>query len=328
MATAQPQGEALVHWNQLDYFMRAYEAGSFLAAARTVPMSSQGFAKSIHALESELGVELFSVEKGGGLAPTPYAEEFRTFAQECLAAERRMRAGFAHIDGQRREVVHLAAAIGSLGLLGMEFVNAFCRENPQVEVVVDDLPDVKADAAVMDGSDCLGLVVLPAAEGLEVRGLCSCERCVWMRADDALAHRRTLAVADLADRSVAVVGPLFKGYGVLMEQLAAAGVEPAEVVTSSEMMWLHEFARDGHGLAFTAQSVLPAYAGDADVVAVPVEGMPYEIGVAWKAGAELTDGQRRFVEACEARAAAVRTGGEGARGQKGSLADRLRGLFG
>ena len=318
-----------MNWNQLDYFMRAYDAGSFLAAARTVPMSSQGFAKSIHALEGELGVELFRVEKGGSLAPTPYAEEFRAFAQDCMAAEERMRAGFARVAGQSREVVRLAAAIGSLGLLGMEFVSSFCRENPQVEVVVDDLPDVKTDAAVLDGSDALGLTVLPAPEGLEAHALCSCERCVWMRADDVLAQRRSISVEDLAGRPVAVVGPLFKGYGVLMEQLGAAGVRPSEVVTSSEMMWLHQFARDGRGLAFTAQSVLPVYADDASVVAVPVEGMPYEIGVSWKAGRELMEGERRFVEACEARAAELRAGkGAGAGGQRASLADRLRGLFG
>ena len=44
---------------QLEYFALAYRLGSFSAAAKRVPMSPQGIAKSVRSLEGELGVTLF-----------------------------------------------------------------------------------------------------------------------------------------------------------------------------------------------------------------------------------------------------------------------------
>ncbi len=303
-----------MNWNQMDYFMLVYRAGNFAAAARQVPMSSQGMAKAVRALEGELGVSLFVAGEGGLLRPTEYAREFAAFCEECAAVRGRLDERFARLRGEERRTIHLAAAIGAFGLLGMEFVSEFCREHPGIEVLCDDLPDIRVDEALLDGSDELGLTVAPVAEGLQTTPLCSCDRCVWVRADDSLASRHRVTVADLDGRAVALVGPLFKNYGQLLALLEEQGVRPAEIVTSSEMMWLHQYAHDGRGVAFTARSVLPLYADDASVVALPVEGMPYEIGISWRADHELDDAERAFVDACIARA-------------RPTLSSRLRGLF-
>lgn len=304
-----------MNWNQMDYFMRVYRMGNFAAAAREVPMSSQGMTKAVRALEAELGVPLFAAGEGTTLRPTGYAEEFAAFCEECMAAHARLDEGFARVRGQTRRTVHLAAAIGAFGLLGMEFVPTFCREHPGIEVVCDDLPDVKVDAALLDGSDTLGLTVQPAAEGLETVPLCSCERCIWVRSDSPLAKRRRLTVRDLDGQAVALVGPLFKNYGQLLGLLDEQGVRPAEIVTSSEMMWLHQFVHDGRGIAFTARSVLSLYADDASVVAIPIEGMPYEIGISWRRDHALDEAEQAFVDACVKKARPTLTG-------------RLREIFG
>ena len=310
-----------MNWNQMDYFACVYRTGNFAAAARQVPMSSQGMAKAVRALEGELGVSLFVAGEGGSLQPTEYAEAFATFCEECAAARGRLDEGFAHLRGQARTTIHLAAAIGAFGLLGMEFVAEFCRAHPGIEVLCDDLPDVRVDQALLDGSDALGLTVAPVAEGLQTMPLCSCERCVWVRADDPLARKRRLVVADLDGYPVALVGPLFKNYGQLLALLEEQGATPTEIVTSSEMMWLHQYAHDGRGVAFTARSVLPLYEDDASVVALPIEGMPYEIGISWRADHELDEAERTFVDACVARARARDA-------VRPSLTSRLRGLFG
>lgn len=304
-----------MNWNQMDYVVRVYRAGNFAAAAREVPMSSQGMTKAVRALEAELGVPLFTAGEGVALRPTAYAEEFVAFCEECRAARARMEEGFARIRGQARRTVHLAAAIGAFSLLGMEFVPVFCREHPDIEVVCDDLPDLKVDAALLDGSNTLGLTVQPTPEGLETVPLWSCERCIWVRTDHPLAKRRRLTVRDLDGQSVALVGPLFKNYGQLQALLDEQGVKPASIVTSSEMMWLHQYVHDGRGIAFTARSVLSIYESDTSVVAIPIEGMPYEVGISWRHDHALDEAEQVFVDACVKKVRPTLTG-------------RLRELFG
>lgn len=304
-----------MNWNQMDYFQRVYREKSFVAAARKVPMSSQGLAKAIRALEAEIGVPLFEATKGEGLTPTPYAEVFLEFCGECQDSLDRLRRSLDEVTGTSREVINLAAAIGAFGLLGMEFVSDFCRANAGTDITVDDLPDLKVEQALREGSDILGLTVQPVPDEFETIELCSCERYVWMRADDELAGRKSVAARDLEGRTIALVGPFFKNYGLLTELLARENVHPAKLVTSSEMMWLHQFVHDGHGVAFTAQSVISLYKDDASVVALPMPGMSYTIGISWLRGHELTPAEQSFVEACVAKV-------------RPSWSKRLRRLFG
>lgn len=196
--------------NQIDYFLKAYDERSYTAAAKLVPMSAQGLTKAVHALEGELGVPLFKSAEGGRVEPTPYAEEFRTFCLEYCDARGRLHAAFRRLDGQAAETIHLAVAIGSLSLLGMDLISGFRKEHDAVEICCDDLPDLKVEDALREGSDTLGITVLPTGEGLETVPLASCERYVWVAADDPLAARREVGVRDLEGRSVALVGPLFK----------------------------------------------------------------------------------------------------------------------
>lgn len=309
--------------NQIDYFLKAYEERSYTAAAKLVPMSAQGLTKAIHSLEGELGVPLFRPAADGRIAPTAYAEEFHAFCLESQDARARLAEAFARIDGTASESIRLAAAIGSLGLLGIDLIAGFRKGYGNVEVVCDDLPDLRVEEALREGTDALGITVLPAGEEFETVPLASCERYVWVSAADPLARRRDVTVRDLEGRHVALVGASFKNYGLLLEALEQAGVEPAEITTSSEMIWLHQFAKAGTGVAFTAQSVLPLFKDDPDVVALPFRSMPYEVGVSWLRGHVLTPAEEAFVQACKARAEQLRreptAGARGTAGKPGLL---------
>ncbi len=311
------KGEPSMNTSQLDYFMRAYECRSFTRAARCFPMSAQGLAKGVHALERELGVTLFQTVTDPGsnasrLVPTPFAEELRLYALEVADSRRRLDEAFARLGARRGERVRLAAAIGSLGLLGMGFIPGFRRDNPDVELVTTDLPDMDVEAALRSGSHEIGLTVAPTdGEAFKTIPLAHCDRYVWVARDDPLAARRrapraprahdgAVDVRDLEGRDVALVGETFKNYPLLMGALRELDVHPRQIITSAEMVWLHQFAREG-GVAFTAETLLPLYADDDAVVALPFVGMPYEVGVSWLATHELTDAERRFVDACERR---------------------------
>lgn len=304
-----------VNSNQVDYFLKAYRERSYTAAAKLVPMSAQGLTKAIHSLEGELGIPLFTLAEGGRIDPTPYAEEFHAFCHEWLASRRRLDEAFRRIDGQAQITIGLAAAIGSFSVLGIDLITAFRKTHPLVEVACDDLPDLKVEDALRDGVDTLGLTVLPTSDEFETVPPASCERYVWVAADDPLARRRALTVHDLEGRKVALVGKLFKNYGLLEAALEREGVRPAEITTSSEMMWLHQYAKSYGGIAFTAQSVLPLYEDDPSVIALPFRGMPYEVGISWRHDHALDEAEQVFVDACVKKVRPTLTG-------------RLRELFG
>lgn len=291
---------------QLQYFDLTYQELSFSAAARRVPMSSQGLAKAIHSLEAELGVPLFepSANTPGRLRPTPFAREMAEYCRVVTDARSRLDQGIARISQSAEQTIRLAVAIGTLSMLGMDLVSEFRRSNLGVNVVCDDLPDNAADEAVLAGDCSLGLTVLPAPQGAKSIPLVSCDRYVWVRADDPLAGRTSVSLGDLADRSVALVGPQFKQYDLLTSRLDEQGVRVKELVTSSEMIWLHQFAKDGAGIAFTARSVLPLFADDQSVVALPFTGMPYQVGVTWAQDHALTPAEHDLVRLCKERATA------------------------
>lgn len=292
--------------SQLRYFDLTYRELNFSAAARRVPMSAQGLAKSIHSLETELGVSLFepSEDTPGRLHPTSYAHEMATYSRTVMDARYRLDQAIARLSQATVQTIRLAVAIGSLGMLGMDLVPEFRRDNPGINVVCDDLPDKAADEAVLSGDCSLGLTVLPAPTGLRSVPLVGCERYVWVHADDPLAARGTVTLSDLAGRRVALVGPQFKQYDLLTQRLGQQDVAVKDLVTASEMIWLHQFAKDGAGVAFTAKSVLPLFLDDRSVAARPFADMPYEIGVTWADDHALTPAERDFVRACKKRAAA------------------------
>ena len=292
--------------NQIDYFLKAYRERSYTAAAKLVPMSAQGLTKAIHSLEGELGVPLFENDANGKIKPTPYAEEFKAFCKEFDEARSRMAAGFARLAGQAHRTIRLAAAIGSMGLLGIDLISSFKKEHPDVEVECDDLPDMRVEKTLRDGNSSLGLTVLPTTDEFETVELASCERCVWVAADDPLVAKGQACVADLEGRNIALVGAQFKNYGLLLEALDREGVHPADITTSSEMIWLHQFAKGSGCISFTAQSVLPLFKDDMSVVALPFLGMPYQIGISWLRTPVPDEDERAFIEACQARAGELR----------------------
>lgn len=292
----------IMNTNQIDYFLKAYRERSYTAAAKLVPMSAQGLTKAIHSLEGELGAPLFENDANGKIKPTPYAEEFKVFCKEFDEARSRMAAGFARLAGQAHRTIRLAAAIGSMGLLGIDLISSFKKVHPDVEVECDDLPDMRVEKTLRDGNSSLGLTVLPTSDEFETVELASCERCVWVAADDPLAAKGQVCITDLEGRNIALVGSQFKNYGLLLEALEHAGVHPADITTSSEMIWLHQFAKGPGCISFTAQSVLPLFKDDTSVVALPFTGMPYQIGISWLRTHTPDEDEQAFIKACEVRA--------------------------
>ena len=267
---------------QLRYFELAYEERNFSAAARRVPVSPQGLAKAIHALEKELGVPLFEVDELSGLPrPTPYADELTEFAAVYSSNMRLLKESFDRIRGSERSLVRLGCSLGVMGALGPHFLQDFGAMHPEVDVRYWEANDAQIENDLRTGTCDIALVVGPHQAGTEFRELYRCPIYFWVRADDPLAQKASLDVHDFEGRNVAIPGAGFHCYDLLMRAAGEAGVELGHVFQMSEIFQLYEFAAGGEGLGFTVRHLidLPVFVRDASVVALPVEGTGWTFGL-------------------------------------------------
>ena len=76
-------------WSHLQSFVAVADSGSLSAAAREIGSSQPTLGRAIHALESDLGVELF-VRNPRGLSLTEQGEELYSYASEMAAQATRL----------------------------------------------------------------------------------------------------------------------------------------------------------------------------------------------------------------------------------------------
>lgn len=281
--------------------MLMWDEETFVAAARKAGVTSQGFTKSIRSLETEIGVPLFSCDGAGRQRPTAYAEAVRAFCQRTLDAYCDMQEDIGRLRAVDRSPLAVAVASGTLSLLGIDFFDSYRVLHPGVELVCVNASDLDVEARVLAGDAELGITVLPALDGLESRPLGTSRLYVWVPASDPLSRRTSLVMADLDGRHVALVGPNYKGYQNIEAMCRRGEVKPASVTALPENSMLHKFALEGRGVAFTSEHLVPLFAEDDAVVALPVRIPPVEVGLVWAGGRELTPQAVAFIDGCLSR---------------------------
>lgn len=291
----------VLNLNQLRNFMLMWDEETFVAAARKAGVTSQGFTKSIRSLEAEIGVPLFSCDDAGRQRPTAYAEAVRAFCQQTLDAYRDMREDIGRMQAADRSPLAVAVASGTLSLLGIDFFDSYRALHPEVELVCVNASDLDVEARVLAGDAELGITVLPALDGLESRPLGTSGLYVWVPASDPLSRRTSITMSDLDGRHVALVGPNYKGYQNFEAMCRRGEVRPASVTALPENSMLHKFALDGRGVAFTSEHLVPLFAEDDAVVALPVRVPPVEVGLVWACVRELTPQAVAFIDGCLSR---------------------------
>ncbi len=286
---------------QLRYFELAYTCKNFSVAARKVPMSPQGFAKAIHALEKELDVPLFENDEVSGLpVPTAFADEFAEYVTVARNNRRLLQEAFDRIRGEHRSRVRVGCSLGVIGMMGPKFLQGFSERHPDVEVDYWEARDAQIEADLRDGACDLALVVGPYQSGAVVREFYRCPVYYWVRSDDPLARKPRLEPSDFAGRNVAIPGEGFHCYEILLRTMAENGVKLGNVFQMSEIFQLYEFADSGEGLGFSVRHLveLPIFKRDASVVAVPMAGVGWTVGLERLETHMPGDAERKFWDWC------------------------------
>ncbi|MFJ6660177.1 LysR family transcriptional regulator [Streptomyces sp. NPDC091377] len=182
----------------LRYFVAVAEELHFGRAAARLHMSQPPLSRAIRRLEADLGATLLH-RSPAGVTLTPVGA--------VLLGEAR-----ALLDRAARTRVRVAEAAGTatltVGLLGdgtdpraVALAHAYRRRHPRVEVVIRDAELTDPTCGLAAGAVDVALTRGPFDEtGLTVREVGADPVGALLRADDLLADRASLRLAELADR--------------------------------------------------------------------------------------------------------------------------------
>ncbi|MFJ9339209.1 LysR family transcriptional regulator [Streptomyces sp. NPDC101733] len=182
----------------LRYFVAVAEELHFGRAAARLHMSQPPLSRAIQRLESETGAPLF-VRSPAGVTLTPVGEVLLDEARALLDRADLLRVRVSAAAG---------AATLTVGILGdgtdpgvARLAAAFRRRHPGVDVRVRDADLTDPTCGLRTGLVDVALTRAPFDDtALTVRELRSDPVGAVLRADDPLARRDHLMVADLADR--------------------------------------------------------------------------------------------------------------------------------
>ncbi|MGW0571893.1 LysR substrate-binding domain-containing protein [Streptomyces tauricus] len=259
----------------LRYFVAVAEELHFGRAATRLHISQPPLSRAIQRLESELGAALFD-RSSAGVALTPAGTLLLDEARDLLGRADRIR---------ERVTAAAGAAILTVGILGdstdpgvIGLAAAHRRRYPHVEVRVRETDLTDPTCGLRAGSVDIALTRGPFDEtGLAVRELRADPVGALLRADDPLARRENLKLADLTGRRwfrfPAGTDPLWQSYW--------SGGEPREGPVVRAVQECRQAVLWNGTVGMTLLDHVPARG----LTVVPVIDMePSRVVVAWKQG--------------------------------------------
>lgn len=289
--------------DRIDCFILAHDEPTFSSAAAKVPMTPQGFAKTIRSLERDLGYPLFSSDKNGSRRPTEFGEAFYAHAKRVVAERALLSAELKRIAQESRKDIRLTCSLGIPGAMEIQTFSKFEASHPNIRIAMTEMPDMLCESMVSDGLYDLALTVLPASKGFEQKLVRSERILLWVHADDPLASRESIGFEDLANRPFAIPGEGFKVFENFRSGFAERGVEPASFVQCSELFWIYQFVSRGKGVGFTLPHIgeLDMFNQNPKVKTIPLRDLTWDIGFAWLESRTLSNEELSFMEYLQAR---------------------------
>lgn len=272
--------------HQLRCFIAVAHYGHFTLAAQSLHLTASPVSRTVKALESELGVELF-VRRHHSVGLTDAGERLVEKVRSILDQVDELRAAAAEATPRADEISLGGTHMAPPGALD-EVVRRIHTRFPgrSVRITLADpselctlLEDSRIDTAVAH---------LPMRPGVGFRPLATYDLHVAMRADDPLASRPLIGWDDLSDRAVTIAPatPYPSALNDIRRHLENAGLHRFEEIDSTDVSLLaHRIRCRGGVIPTLAPSVGgpwkvfddPAYA----VVPLRDAELRFALALAW-----------------------------------------------
>ncbi len=239
---------------QVRAFVEAASAGAVGRAAERLHVSQSALSRQIQSLESEVGVQLFdrigrTVRlSAAGAALLPRCRDLLTAERDILEAGDSIRSGLSG-------TLSIGATPQTIERLIVPFIGLFTPAHPGVELVVREAGGSQAFELVAGGDLRVGVAVSRADSGLDQRHLLSFTLCASGQEAVLGSGDGPVALEEVADLPVLVLGGSFGSRRLFDTTMEAAGLSPHIAFESSAPDAVLSLAAAGHGVAVLPSSV-------------------------------------------------------------------------
>ncbi|NUT51665.1 MAG: LysR family transcriptional regulator [Saccharothrix sp.] len=240
---------------QLVYFLAVARTRHFTRAAAEVRVAQPSLSKQIHALEKELGAELFGRARGN-VTLTPAGEALLPVAARILSDVDTARLEVAELVGLRRGRVRVGATPSLCVSLFADVIKRYHEAYPGIQVSVTEGGSRDLVRALEAGELDLALVIVSPADAERALTVVPVLREELVVASAAPLGVPRMRLTELRERPLVMFRP---GYDLRETTLAAcrqAGFEPRFAVEGGEMDAVLRFVEVGLGVAIVPSTVL------------------------------------------------------------------------
>lgn len=241
--------------------VRAFEAvvrsGTFTGAAEQLFLTQPSLSRQISALESELGVTLFSRGRGGARL-TVAGERLLPIARRMLADATAAHEEMAEVAGARRGRVRLGSPPTLCVSVVAEVLAAFTAQHPDVDLEITEAGSHALASFLAEGGLDLALTVErgPVDASVVSTALFVEELVVASGVDSPWASGERVTLAQLARMPQVSFNRSYDLRQATDAAFAAAGLRPAVAVEGAEMDAVLRFVERGLGVAVVPATIL------------------------------------------------------------------------
>lgn len=242
-----------MEFDQLRYFLKVAEYGSFTRAAGVLRVSQPALSRSIQKLEEELGQPMFE-RQTRRLVLTEAGDLLQARAKQILTLMEDTRAEITD-DGQTGRI--RVAAIPTIAPYFLpQILQHFGRSFPKATVIVQEDTTDNLMRALTDGAIDVAIVALPVeAKYLEIEELFEEELLLLIPSDHALTEKKQIRLNDLEDLPFVLLGEAHCLSDHIVSFCRQKSFHPVTVERTSQLATVQELVALNHGI-----SMVPAMA--------------------------------------------------------------------
>ncbi len=278
---------------QLRYFLDIAQTEHLTQSAQNLFVTQSTLSHGLRQLELELNIPLFD-RLGRGLRLSQAGAAFRVHAARALQEIEAGRMALADMTSLQSGTLTVGVIPTFLHTLVPATVAAFSMLYPRVNIVVRDLRAGPIEEQLVEGQIDVGIAFYPAErDEIETEPLFKERMQLVVNRKHPLAHRRKLAVKDLARVPLAMLPRAFTTRRLIDDGLRRAGVVPEVRVEMESVEGLLDVCRWGD-LASIAPERAARQASDLLAIDLHSPAMLRHAGILWRRGASRSRAALEF----------------------------------